>query len=247
MNALAVIPARLRSTRLPYKPLVELSNGEPLLKRTWDMSRRVFPKSLVSTDDSTIMQVCSKLRIPCVQTSTRFENGSIRVIETAKYLSQRFDWQADVIVNWQVDEPNVPPLAVWECALMAHETGCITTICAGVPDELREEFIQDRNAVKVLCLPSPEVGLLTCRAFCREPSDPSLPWKYHVGVYAFPWDVAEKVASIETTEEAKRQSLEQISWMENGLAIGCVVIPMVPLSINTPEDLEHFRRWLRSR
>lgn len=103
MKYLVVIPARLRSTRLPNKPLIKI-NGIPMIIRTFLRCNKIIPKSniVVATDNIKIMKICSIYKVPSILTSKKCLTGSDRVAEVAKKIN------ASIYINLQGDEPIFP-------------------------------------------------------------------------------------------------------------------------------------------
>ena len=142
VKAIAIIPARLASTRLPRKVLCEIA-GRPMLAYVYDAARACpgFEDVIVATDSDEIAAVCSQNGWPCRMTSPEHRSGTDRVHEVAQTVA------ADVYVNIQGDEP----LARREhldvlLELMQRdgvEVGTLKTICD-------TEDVNNPNAVKVV-------------------------------------------------------------------------------------------------
>ncbi|MGB9256320.1 MAG: 3-deoxy-manno-octulosonate cytidylyltransferase, partial [Candidatus Korobacteraceae bacterium] len=100
VKAIAIIPARLASTRLPRKVLREIA-GRPMLAYVYDAARACpgFEDVIVATDSDEIAAVCSQNGWPCRMTSPEHRSGTDRVHEVAQTVA------ADVYVNIQGDEP----------------------------------------------------------------------------------------------------------------------------------------------
>src|SRR5271157_749318 len=100
MKAIAVIPARLASTRLPRKILREIA-GRPMLAYVYEAARACsqLEDVIVATDSEEIATVCRQNRWLCRLTSPAHRSGTERVYEVAQKIA------ADVYVNVQGDEP----------------------------------------------------------------------------------------------------------------------------------------------
>src|SRR5215475_6697494 len=100
MKTLAVIPARLASTRLPRKMLRQIA-GRPLLAWVYEAVRRcdVLDGVVIATDSDEILQVCHLNGWPALMTSAAHRSGTERVHEVAGAMP------ADIYVNVQGDEP----------------------------------------------------------------------------------------------------------------------------------------------
>ena len=100
-----LIPARLGSTRLPNKPILDYK-GKPLVIQTANVGMRIKKdhseiEVAVVTDSKEIVEVCSKFDIKCIETTGNFPSGSDRVFSAAKMLKRPF------IINLQCDEPDL--------------------------------------------------------------------------------------------------------------------------------------------
>ena len=104
MRYIVVIPARLQSSRLPGKPLINLC-GVPMIVRTYRQCLKVVPAELVyvATDSDEIRIVCEKQGIRVVMTSSNCRTGTDRVAEVAQKV------EADTYINVQGDEPVFNP------------------------------------------------------------------------------------------------------------------------------------------
>ncbi len=82
--AIAVIPARYASTRLPGKPLVSLA-GKPMIERVWERTRRAkkISRVIIATDDERIMQAARAFGAEAVMTRSEHRSGTERIAEVA--------------------------------------------------------------------------------------------------------------------------------------------------------------------
>jgi len=239
MKAIAVIPARLASTRMQRKALRELA-GIPLIVRVYRAVRLspLLDDVLVATDSGEIMEVCARSGAKARMTSASHRSGTERVHEVAQSVP------ADIYVNVQGDEPMTRPEHI--AALLgvmqdsAVQVGTLKTLAA-------PEDIQNPAAVKV-------VTDLTGRAlyfsratipFDRDRISP--PYFKHLGFYAYrksalDWFVALQESALERTER-----LEQLRFLENGLAIHVAETPYDTIGVDTEEDLRRAEEALRAR
>ena len=100
MKAIAIIPARLQSTRLPRKLLREIA-GKPMLARVYEAARacKQLDDVIVATDAEEIMSMCQRHGWRAEMTSAQHRSGTDRVHEVSERIA------ADVYVNVQGDEP----------------------------------------------------------------------------------------------------------------------------------------------
>ena len=83
-NVIIIIPARIKSTRLPGKPL-KIINNKPLIYWTWKNCSKAIAanKIFVATDSKKIIQVCNQFGIQSIMTSSSCLTGTDRVAEAA--------------------------------------------------------------------------------------------------------------------------------------------------------------------
>src|SRR5581483_2506822 len=142
MNAIAVIPARLASTRLPRKMLREIS-GEPLLGHVYRAvaASPLLKQVIVATDSDEILSFCRSRGWDARMTSSSHRSGTERVHEISGVVS------ADVYVNGQGDEPLTRPEHIAALLELMHDpkvqVGTVKTPCPA-------EDTNNPNAVKVV-------------------------------------------------------------------------------------------------
>ena len=108
--AIAIIPARYASTRLPGKPLVSLA-GKPMIERVWERARRAkkISRVIIATDDERIMQAAAAFGGEAVMTRSEHRSGTERVAEVAATAAHEGE---EIFVNVQGDEPLIEPDAI---------------------------------------------------------------------------------------------------------------------------------------
>lgn len=225
---LIVIPARMASKRFPGKPLA-LVDGIPMILRTFRAAKQASSKVMVTTCDKEIAGFCAEHDIPWLPSDDDHRNGTERA---AALVLRAADMDPeDPVIVWQVDEPFVNPEDV-RCLFGVLEEYCIEP---GKPDiatliaPLPEDF-DDGNTVKVA------LSKGVCHWFSRQ----EISLKHaHVGVYGFKSKTTLlKAASCTATDLSMYESLEQLTWIENGMSIAGLEVIKYPRSINTPEDLK---------
>ena len=236
MKVVAVIPARYGSTRFPGKPLALIA-GKPLLQWVWEgakQSRRI-DKVFIATDDSRIAKSAQGFGADVVMTRSDHPSGTDRVAEAAQKL--KVDW----ILNLQGDEPLITGefLDAWIDSLDA-KFGMAT-----VATPLREPSDHDRpEVVKVRWdISGQAVGF-------RRTVDPKerKDWQHqHVGLYAYRPDALRKFVILPPSEGEKREKLEQLRALENGIAVQVVPLTFLSVGVDTPGDVTRAERALANR
>jgi 3-deoxy-manno-octulosonate cytidylyltransferase (CMP-KDO synthetase) len=209
----------------------------------------VFNEVLVATDHPDIAAVVLEAGGRVAMTRTDHLSGTDRCAEAAALLGKGSEAETSTgadgmsIVNIQGDEPFVAAahLAALAAALQG-EGPPIATLCrAPRPGELEAPQ-------RVLALPkSPtEAGtdVVLARNFTRS-ADPDPDAKIHIGLYGFRPGVLEKLSLLSPTKGEKRERLEQLRWLENGLDIQLIEVdsPVEPPAVDTAADLDVARKW----
>ena len=237
MEARIVVPARYGSTRLPGKPLAPIG-GLPMVVR---VARRGAEAGLgpviVATDDARVMEACAAHCVEAVMTRADHESGSDRVHEALG------DWDGAAIVL-QGDLPLIDPAHIRASLdVLAH--GADIGTLATVIDDVSEAA--NPNVVKVVGTPLSGEGIapgdrLRALYFSRAAAPHGEgPLLHHVGLYAYaPGALARFVALPPGTLE-RRERLEQLRALENGMRIDVGIVDGQPLGVDAPDDLERAR------
>ena len=240
MHAIVIIPARLASTRLPRKILREI-NGCPMLWHVYNAARACVSLEdvIVATDSVEIESYCRTNRWSVRMTSADHRSGTDRVQEVAQSLD------ADVYVNLQGDEP----LARREhlealFALMANsevQVGTLKTPCAA-------EDIENPNAVKVVTALDGR-ALYFSRAtipFDRDALGAVRCFK-HLGFYAYRKAALNAFCNWPESELERSERLEQLRFLDHGVAIHVAETPYDTIGVDTEDDLRRVERLLAGR
>jgi 3-deoxy-manno-octulosonate cytidylyltransferase (CMP-KDO synthetase) len=239
MNAIAVIPARLASTRLPRKMLRDLG-GKPLIVRVYEAVRSspLLSDVIVAADCDEILSICAQHGCHARLTSTSHRSGTERVHEIACSVS------ADIYLNVQGDEPLTRPehigalLSVMQDAKV--QVGTLKTQ-AQAPD------IHNPSAVKVVCDKSGS-ALYFSRAAIPHDRDGSNPAIFkHLGFYAYRKPALDRFVSLPESFLERTERLEQLRFLENGIPIHVAETPYDTVGVDTEEDLQRVEEILRRK
>ena len=246
MSFAVLIPARLGSTRLPGKPLLDIG-GLPMVVR---VARRALQSSAASVwvagDHEDIVRACEAHGVSAVLTRDDHATGSDRLAQACEILGLDGD---DMVVNVQGDEPLIDPQLIDACAaeLQQHADCVMSTVAHEI--DLVEDFI-DPGVVKVV-LDAAGRALL----FSRAP----VPWwrdgyaagitalgtprpLRHVGLYAYRAGFLRRFAGLAPSPIEALESLEQLRVLWHGERIAVHVSPTAPgPGVDTPADLERVR------
>jgi 3-deoxy-manno-octulosonate cytidylyltransferase (CMP-KDO synthetase) len=245
--AVAIIPARFHSTRLPGKALA-LIGERPMVWHVAQRTRRArgLARVIVATDDARIAAAVEASGAEAVLTRPEHPSGTDRLAEVAARL------EAPIVVNVQGDLPLLDPAMVEQLVarLRAEPALPMATLASPIHDDAEW---RSPHVVKV-------VAGADGRAlyFSRSPiphdrdgsrtADEPLGWR-HIGMYAYRRDVLLRLATLPPSPLEMRERLEQLRALENGIAIGvetwAAAEPLI--EVDTPADLERARAAMDGR
>jgi len=239
MKAIAVIPARLASTRLPRKMLRQIA-GQTLIARVYKGVRSSprLDSVIVATDSDEIMQHCRQHGWNARMTSAAHRSGTERVREISDSVA------ADVYLNIQGDEPLTRAEHI--AALLdlmqdpSIQVGTLTTPAS--PEDIRNP-----NAVKVVTDAAGR-ALYFSRATIPYDRDGASPIYFkHLGFYAYRKAALDRFCALPESSLERCERLEQLRFLENGIAIHVAETPYDTVGVDTEEDLRRVERILRQR
>ncbi len=253
MRIVGMIPARLASTRLPGKVLLDIA-GKPMVQHVYEraMQSQHLSEVIVATDSDEVFAAVQAFGGVAALTSADHASGTDRLAEVAAGLD------CDLIVNLQGDEPLLRPDII-DAAIkpFLHEAGLrLGTIAT--PITTLEEHLEP-SAVKVVVdqrgfalyfsrCPIPyfrfDPGQQVDRGAPRVHPKSGLQPLKHIGLYVYTRETLLWMAGLQRTPLEITESLEQLRALENGCPIRVVTVDYSPIGVDTPEDLERVRKLL---
>lgn len=241
MKAVAILPARMGSSRFPGKPLAKLL-GKPMIQHVWERVSKAkgLSETIVATCDREIADACAAFGARAVMTSDKHERASDRVAEAAKGLD------AEVIVMVQGDEPMTVPAMIDE-ALAPFSDPAVACVNLAARIETEAEF-DDRNCIKVvmdlkgdaLCFSREPLPTRRIGAWGTFPA-----WK-QVCVIPFRASALAKFAALPPTPLEKAESVDMMRFLEHGVKVRMVETRHASHAVDTPQDLARVEALMRS-
>lgn len=238
-NPIVVIPARMASTRLPGKPLA-LIGGVPMIVCVWRQAVAAgIGPVLVAAAEPEIVEAIEQAGGQALLTDPDLPSGSDRVFTAL----EAFDPQRKhgVIVNLQGDLPALDPNQIRIVAEALGEAD-IATLAAEIDDPAERT---NPSVVKPIVAWEPD-GLAGRALYFTRASAPSGegPLFHHIGIYAFRRTSLARFVALPPSPLELREKLEQLRALEAGMTIRVARVDSVPLSVDTPADLEKARKLL---
>ncbi len=246
MNIIAIIPARMGSSRFPGKPLADI-HGMPMIGHVY-LRTRMCPSlsdTYVATCDREIFEYVESIGGKAVMTADTHERCSDRAAEAMVKIERKTGKRIDIVVLVQGDEPLVTPEMIDSSInpMLEDPSVQVVNLMAKIPSV--EEF-EDPNTIKVV------VGLdQNALYFSREP----IPTRKKIGdavsmrkqvcIIPFRRDYLIQFNCLPETSLERAESVDMMRVLEHGGKVRMVMIDDRTMSVDTPEDLKRVVRFMR--
>ncbi|RJP29707.1 MAG: 3-deoxy-manno-octulosonate cytidylyltransferase [Candidatus Omnitrophota bacterium] len=244
MDVVGVIPARFSSTRFEGKVLADIA-GKPMIQHVWERAKQalILDELIIACDDERIQEAVKEFGAKAVMTSKSHSCGTDRIIEVINPLDVK------VVINIQADEPLINPMMIDMAAraILDDENVHMSTICKKIEDP---ELINDPNVVKVV-MDKNGFALYFSRAaipHCGHDNEGvCIDYYKHIGLYGYTKDFLFTYKNLPQSCLEKCERLEQLRVLEHGFRIKVVETKFDTLGVDTPEDLQRVRDYLKNQ
>ena len=241
MKKVILIPARLDSSRLPKKVLLDLK-GKTVIQRVYEQCLKVknVDEVYVATDSLEIKEVCKTFTNQVIITKSTHQSGTDRIGEAIS------DIACDIVINVQGDEPFIEPSLIE--ALVNSFSNSDISMSSAMSKINNIKDLQNTNVVKVVT-DLHNNALFFSRSLLPFPRDvkeisiaKEVLEKYqfyrHIGIYGYRKDFLLKFVNMEQSYLEKVEKLEQLRALENGFKIKMIETDSSLMGIDTREDYE---------
>jgi 3-deoxy-manno-octulosonate cytidylyltransferase (CMP-KDO synthetase) len=219
-KVVAVIPARIDSSRFPAKMIADAS-GKPLIQYAWEVAKRAKTVTdvYIATDSEEIATRVREFGGEVIMTGEH-PNGTSRIAEAVRNLN------CDIVVNMQGDEPELDPLVIDAAVEVLSDFVMSTAVCT-----LQEDEISNENVVKAIVEEKRAVD------FSRQSQKGSL---RHIGLYVYQPAFLQTYVEMQPTQNEIARRLEQMRAIDNGFTIAVALVEPQPGGIDTREQYDAF-------
>ncbi|OPH11097.1 3-deoxy-manno-octulosonate cytidylyltransferase [Cylindrospermopsis raciborskii] len=237
MKILALIPARMGSSRFPGKPMAKIL-GKPMIGHVYERVSKspLLDLTAVATCDLEIFNYVESIGGKAVMTATTHERASDRCAEALLKLEREYKKNYDIVVMIQGDEPMTHPDMIQESVqpLLEDPEVMVSNLLGKIHDDA--EF-EDRNCIKVVC----DLNM-NALYFSREPiptrsRTKDIPMGKQVCVIPFRRDFLLKYTSLEPTPLEIAESVDMMRVIERGFKVRMVPTSYQTFAVDTPDDL----------
>jgi len=230
---LAIIPARLKSSRFPGKMLHEIA-GKPLILHVFDRVKGtgLFDEVCVATDHEEIKNLIETAGGRAFMTDSDLPSGTDRIISALTQMDTDYDY----VVNVQGDEAliSVDHLEPLVSLLNKKQAIHLATLC--VVNSNEKDF-NDPNCVKLVKTKDEQVLYFSRSAIPFNRDEAFSSFYQHIGVYAFSSKAIEQISESKESKLERTERLEQLRWMEAGLSIYACEVKGQLIGVDNLEDV----------
>ncbi len=243
MNPIILIPSRLQSTRLPNKPLA-LILGKPMILRVWEQAvkSKIGPVVVACCSES-IKNIIEDAGGRAILTDPDHPSGTDRIHEALTIVDSK--GTHDTIIGLQGDLPTIDPQMIHEILVPFKKMPNIdmSTLAAKV---VCERDAQDPNSPKVVIAFEGEEDFGRALYFSRA----TIPYGdgilyHHIGLYGYTRKALDRFVSLRPSPLEKRERLEQLRALENGMTIGIKVVKSIPQGVDVADDIHKAEQHLK--
>lgn len=234
MSTAIMIPARLKAQRLPNKPLA-LIHGKPMILWVYEQAIKADMADVyVATCSEEIVSIIENAGGTAILTDPDLPSGTDRIYAALKTLEKSYD----TVVNLQGDLPFIDPDLILKVVDTLQFGADIGTLCATICD--KDDILNPSVVKSVLSLMQNDYANALYFSRSAVPYN-AAQYYHHIGIYAFKMAALEKFVALSPSQLEQVEKLEQLRALENGMIIHAAIVDHVPLSIDTPQDLEKAR------
>lgn len=220
-NTCILIPSRLKSTRFPNKPLIDL-NGKSMIRTVFDRCESFGYDTIVVTDSEKIADEIPLENI--VMTDHNYDNGTDRLM---RRVVDAVWCEYDNYINVQGDNPDVT-LDIIE----AIDNKLDNATVVNAYTIMTNGECKDNNSVKCIV------------------SDDNINWYTRaevqygfkaLGFHGYKKGTSELWSKFKRHKEEKIEDVEQLRWIQNGINLKGVFVDFYGVEINEPKDLKKWK------
>ena len=241
MKTIAVIPARLGSTRLPRKVLADIG-GKPLIRYVWERvsQARNIDAAFIATDSMEVVDVVASWGGKSSLTDPECQSGTERIASIVSNLD------VDLVLNVQGDEPLIDPgmldalVSTWR----ASPCDLITPVfrIRDLQDLTNPTIVKVARAQSGQALYFSRSAIPYMRDWPLETWLDRHPYWGHIGVYGYRREVLAAYASLPASPLQQTESLEQLRFLEAGYIFQTMETTYRSVAVDTQEDLDKVRK-----
>ncbi|MDC0189708.1 3-deoxy-manno-octulosonate cytidylyltransferase [Rhodospirillales bacterium] len=244
---IAIIPARMASTRFPGKPMAPI-HGIPMIGHCFYRSKmsNCLDAVYIATCDEEIREYALSIGAMCIMTASTHERASDRIAEAMLTIENESGVQHETIVLVQGDEPMLHPEMI-DLTVKALEEDPNLLVVNGMAEIATLKEFEDPNEIKVVFDRN-----LDAIYFSREPIPSKTKWDgklsmwKQVCIIPFRRNYLLEFNDTLQTPLEKIESIDMLRVIESGGTVRMVKMPNHTVSVDTQEDLDMVSQLMKS-
>lgn len=245
MNILALIPARMGSSRFPGKPMAPIL-GKPMIGHVYERVSRssLLTMTAVATCDKEIFDYIESIGGTAVMTADTYERASDRCAEALLKLESANNIRYDIVVMVQGDEPMTHPNMISEAVepMLVDSSIQVVNLLGEIKDFA--EF-EDRNCIKVVCDLHSNAMYFSREAIPTRCKADKIPMGKQVCIIPFRRDYLLEYTRLDPTPLEVAESVDMMRILEHGMKVRMVPTQYSSYAVDTPEDLTRVERLMQ--
>ena len=240
MNIALIIPARLKSKRLKNKviiPILKLPMIEHVRRRA--IISKVFKKIFIATQDNKIIDLIKTNKGNIIKTKNIHRSGTSRVGEAVKKI------RCNYVAVLFADEPLINPNDIRKFILKI-KSDKLSKIWSATAEIKNKNELNDKSVVKCVVKKNNEIQQFTRKINFKKINIKNFSIQKSVGIFCFSKKVLLKLLKIKSSNNEKKEKIEQIKFLENNFSVTAVKVGLQFPSINTNKELNRCLQLLKS-
>ena len=248
------IPARLNSHRLPGKVL-ELIGNKTMLYRVMENSLNIknIEETFLCTDNKLIANEANDLSLKVIFKTGNFSSGTDRIFYSNPLILKNIKFNYNIsnlyIINIQADQPFIDKNLINKFVENINLMGNPELVTAYYKRKYSLEdnhdmvkLVTSEKSKRVLYFSRSVIPFIKKKSISKLEIPESISLKYHIGIYAYRFDILQTWASLENSQLEENESLEQLRWLDNDIPIYAFEYEREVLSVDNQEQLDHARK-----
>jgi 3-deoxy-manno-octulosonate cytidylyltransferase (CMP-KDO synthetase) len=245
VKIIGIIPARYASTRFPGKPLIDIA-GKSMIQRVFEQAKKstCLAEVIVATDDARIKQHVKAFGGNVIMTAETHQSGTDRCFEAI----QKYNDNADVVINIQGDEPFIQPQQIDLLAACFNSNDVqLATLIKKVSNN---EELFNVNTPKVIIDKNGNAIYFSRQTIPYIREKQTNDWLAnhtfykHIGIYGYTIKALSEITVLQPSALERAEGLEQLRWIENGYKIKVNLTDFESVAIDVPDDLKKLTKFL---
>ncbi len=247
MKIIAIIPARMNSSRFPGKPMA-LINGKPMIHHVYENVQRckIVEKVFVATCDRVIYEYINSINGEAIMTSIKHNRCTSRCTEALKKIEKKYKKKSNIIVMVQGDEPMISPKMITESILplVKNKNKNVINLLGKIDSK---EELNNPNCIKVVYNKA-----LKALYFSREPiphdvRTNKMYFGKQVCVISFRRNYLLEYSKLKTTLYEKLESIDMLRFIENEIDVHLAKTNEQTYAVDTKEDLKFVSKLMKKK